>query len=49
MRITKKWHNKYGARIVCPKYFPSVSTNRTHEKTENAANERKSDSTAPTP
>ena len=58
MKITKKWHNKYGARIVNAKYFkhidinslfPSVSTKRTHKKTENAANDKESDSTAPTP
>ena len=47
MKNSKKW--QYGARIVCPKYFPSVSTKRTHEKTENAAYDRESDSTAPTP
>ena len=72
MKMSKKWHNKFGARIVNAKYFkhidmkslfPSiergsngtksadlnVSTKRTHKKTENAANERRSDSTAPTP
>ena len=58
MKITKKWHNKYGARIVNAKYFKhidinslfsSVSTNRTHEKSENAANDKESDSISPSP
>ena len=72
MKITKKWHNKYGARIVNAKYFKhididsllpglergsngtkstdlNVSTNRTHKKTENAANDKESDSIGESP
>ena len=54
----KKWHNKFGARVIDPgpygaglltKTYMYVTKNRTHKKTENAANERRSDSTAPTP
>ena len=56
--MKKKFHNKFGARVVDPgpygaglltKTYMYVTKNRTHKKTENAANERRSDSTAPTP
>ena len=47
--MRRKWHNKYGARVIIPKEYSYVTKNRTHEKTENAAYERESDSTGASP
>ena len=43
-----KKYNKYGAGLLTKTYM-YVTKNRTHEKPRNAAYERISDSTAPTP
>ena len=45
----KKWHNKYGARVIDPGPYSYVTKNRTHEKRENAANDKESDSIGEAP
>ena len=38
-----------GANGLCSSDYPEVSRKRTHKKSENAVNERKSDPTTPSP
>jgi len=38
-----------GANGLCSSDYPEVSRKRTHEKSENAVNERESDPTTPSP
>ena len=61
LRAAKRRYNKYVPRYIADfvwpegfngtsyKDFLDVRANRTHKKSENAANDKESDSTAPTP